>query len=217
MSSNPTTHDEKLARLFEGSDLEYDFEKGTIHNRTDNRIIWLSSDIVKGIFRALDEEAGEARGLIMKNCGRVWGRSVVKTLDRELASQGHEGQGELSVQNFIALLRAFFSKTGWGLIDVDLSKASPHGYIEVLLKNSFFSHVMNELSGTVDHLLAGVFEVVFSNISGQDLMCLEIASVNTGEKVGRFLLSARSRIEEIEEWVEEGRSPEAIVAKLETP
>lgn len=215
MAITETTDSDKFAQLFEGSDLEYDFEKGTIYNPTQNRIIWLSSDIVKGIFRALEEEAGEARGLIMKNCGRVWGKSVVKTLDRELSNGGHENQGELSVENFLRLLKQFFSKTGWGLVEVNLEKAASFGYIEVSLRNSFFSHVMSDLGGTVDHLLAGVFEAIFSRISGHDLMCLEISSVNTGAKTGHFILSARERIEDLEEMVEEGKSPNDILAKLE--
>lgn len=205
-----------LNRFFDEGGFKYDLEKGTIHNPGQTRVLWLSADTVRGIYLALHEEAGPAWKLILKNCGRFWGKKVAQNLDRELSLLAQTRQADLAVPVYLQLVEAYFRQHGWGVLELDLEDAVAHGVIEARLHHSFFAEVLDEVNEPVDQLIAGILEALFSHISGQPVGCLEIASERTGADCGCFILSGEERIFDLEELVEAQAAPEDIRAKLKS-
>jgi predicted hydrocarbon binding protein len=203
-----------LERFFGHESNRYDLAAGTAWNAAGGRVIYLVSDVVRGIHQALLHEAGPAWRLILKNCGTLWGRRVARHLERELGLMFNTTPGDLPVAEYIRLVEGYFSAHGWGLLRLDLSRAEPHGIITAKLENSLFSEVLEEETGRVDFLVAGILRSLFTHISGQDLDCQEIASARAGAPHGIFVITAAKRLDPLEERIEKGDPADQILAAL---
>jgi uncharacterized protein len=204
-----------LEALFDDAQrLRWDLRAGTIRGRTDDRSLFLSADIIRGIHQALQHEAGEAWGIILYACGKRWGARLWKQLDAELQTAQGTRPVDLDVDGFVAWIERYFAVHGWGRLELHLDDAVSHGIVRATLHNSLFSAVLEDLDEPVDHLVAGLLAAVFSAVADRDLGCIETASANKGAPAGVFLVSAAERIEALEEAVEEGRDAEAILEQL---
>ena len=203
-----------LERFFSQDSNRYDLSAGTAYNAAGSRVIYLSTDVVKGIHQALVEETGPAWRLILKNCGTLWGRRVAKHLDHELGLIFNVNPAELPVAEYLKLVEGYFSTHGWGLMKLDLSKAESHGVITATLENSLFSEVLDQETSRVDYLVAGVLRSLITHIAGHDLDCHEIASTRSGSPHGFFAITAASRLEALESRIEKGESADTLLASL---
>jgi predicted hydrocarbon binding protein len=203
-----------LERFFSHDSNRYDLAAGTAHNAAGSRVIYLSTDVVKGIHQALVDEAGPAWRLILKNCGTLWGRRVARHLDHELGLMFNTTPADLPVAEYLKLVEGYFSAHGWGLLALDLSKAESHGVITATLENSLFSEVLDQETSRVDFLIAGVLRTLFTHIAGQDLDCQEIASTRGGAPRGLFAITAAARLDALESRIEKGEPAHTLLASL---
>lgn len=203
-----------LERFLSQETNRYDLLAGTAYNAAGSRIIYLSADVVKGIHQALLNETGPAWRLILKNCGILWGRRVALHLERELGLMFNANPSDLPVAEYLRLVEGYFSAHGWGLLQLDLSRAESRGIITATLDNSLFSEVLDDESSRVDFLVAGILRSLFVHISGQELDCQEIASARAGAPRGMFVITSAARLEKVETRIENGEPADQVLAAL---
>ena len=213
-TSNDIVSTLDLERFFSHDANRYDLLAGTAYNAAGSRVIYLSADVVKGIHLALLNETGPAWRLILKNCGILWGRRVAQHLERELSLMFNASPSDLPVAEYLRLVEGYFCAHGWGLLKLDLSRAESHGVITASLENSLFSEVLDEETGRVDFLVAGILRSLFAHISGQELDCQEIASTRAGASHGLFVITAAKRLDSLEERIEKGEPADQVLAAL---
>lgn len=199
-----------LDNFFGAEKLRYDLVDGTVFNPVQTRQIYLSSDLLRGIYLALKEEAGPAWAAILKNCGRIWGGRVVRNLEREFQFIQQMNPGELPMSAFVGLMERYFGAHGWGRVTIEMDDALSHGIVSVRLHNSLLASVIEEEDGPVDSLIAGILQGIFSHYSGQPLDCSEIACVRQGYKSCWLVVSHEDRIAELPETGD----PEKIYSQL---
>jgi len=206
--------DAVLAQIFGSSDLSFDLAEGTVRGYKQVRVIYLSEDIIRGVYEALVHETGEAWTLIMKTAGTSWGRRTAKLLDFQIQELSPQGASKLPVSDYFNLLQAYYQLHGWGHADFDLSKARSNGLIRVRFVDSIFVKALSDLSEPVDHMVGGMLTGMFSGVSKVNLDCIEIASPLLGSPHTEFAISSPRRIEEIATLVEERIPAEEICEQL---
>lgn len=188
-----------LNLMFAADYCDYDLEGGKVTGTTD-RVIYLSSDLIIGIYEALNYEAGEAWGLIFNNCGYLWGKHEISRLKKELPIRIQQDLEQLPVTDFVALIESYFSKQGWGKVKIHLDDAEQYGIVRVNLKNSLFDANLNQVSGSVNYMIAGLLQAFFEDISQTSLGCLETSWQRNGDKSNcDLLISGSARISTLQE------------------
>ncbi|GAB5561963.1 MAG: hypothetical protein SynsKO_36100 [Synoicihabitans sp.] len=202
-----------LDQFFEESGFSYDLTAGTVNNGASRRIIYVSSDLMRGIYQALHEETADAWKIIFQNCGRTWGKRVAETIDKELVGSGRTAQAELPLDGYTRFIEAYFYQHGWGALKMDLSHAANHGLVVATLENSYFVEVLNDVDDQVDSLLAGILQGFLEHISGAQLGCTEIGCARRGEAHCTFAITDQGRLDAIDSKVG-STAPEQIINEL---
>lgn len=180
---------------------EYDLEGGKVTSATD-RVIYLSSDLIIGIYEALKYEAGEAWGLIFTNCGYLWGKREINRFKKELQIRIKEDIEQLSVTDFSTLIENYFSKQGWGKVKIHLDDADQYGIIRVNIQNSLFDANLGHVTGSVNYMIAGLLRAFFEYISQATLGCVETTWQRDGNKSNcDLLISGSVRIATLQEQI----------------
>ncbi|MGZ8218415.1 hypothetical protein [Methylomagnum sp.] len=200
---------EALEKLFSDAAYQFDLAEGTIAGLSE-RVIYLTEDLILGIYQALTDEAGEAWGIILKSSGYLWGQRLALVLEKKTRAQFNRELGELAVEDYLALLEAYFAQHGWGRLKLWLDDAEPYGIVRASLGHSLFAASLRRDGEPVDFLVAGMLRALFERISNQPLDCLQVTWAGTGE----FLISAPDRIEAIASLVPEFRTVEDALARL---
>lgn len=183
-----------LNLLFAADQCDYDLEGGKVSG-TNERVIFLSSDLIRGIYQALNYEAGEAWGLIFNNCGYLWGKFEAERLKKALQIRIQQEIEQLSVTDFVLLIESYFCKQGWGRVKIHLDDAEQYGIIRINLKNSLFDANLEEIDGPVNFMIAGLLKAFFEHISHSELDCMETSWQRNADKSNAdFLLSGKERI-----------------------
>jgi len=204
-----------LDRLFGEQSYAFDLYEGTVVNAADTRIIYLSADIIRGIYEALNFEAGDAWRIILKTCGTLWGQRMARSMEREVTALTSREWQQFSVSEYVDLLEGYFSRHGWGKAKIHLEDAASHGIIRMSMTHSLFATALNHVEGPVDYMVAGMLKGLFEAISGQTLDALEVQSPRRDAAPScEFLVSAVDRIAAIEPLVGEGLPLEEILDRL---
>lgn len=204
-----------LNQLFDDSSLNFDLKNGTVTSTTDVRIIYLSTDIIRGIYDVLKYETGEAWSLILKNSGIIWGERISTSLDKELQAAANQKVGQMNVDSFVHLLESYFANHGWGKMRIHLDDAESNGIVRASLKNSIFAETLKHLNSPIEFMIAGMLQGVFSAISGHELSCLQVSYETTGTESSEFLISAKSRIDSFEQsGFAQELTPDEALARL---
>lgn len=214
ISTSRVYQDLGLDRIFDDHAFTTDLVAGKVMNPAHNRILYLSEDIIRGIYEALVEETGPAWKLILYNCGLLWGQRLVKRVDREMNDLCQTSFSKLPLSAFLQFVENYFAAHGWGQLSIDVRLTQEHGVIRLQLDNSFCAQVLQDVDDFADPLVAGTLAALFTYISGRDLTCLQITSPTMGEETSEFVISTPERIESVEEEVERGVLVDELVAKL---
>ncbi|PTQ86570.1 hypothetical protein [Agitococcus lubricus] len=202
-------------QLFGDASQNFDLYEGTIFSPANHRIVYLSADIIRGIYEALNYEAGEAWRVILKNCGLRWGKRIATSFDKELRTIANRRLDTLTVNEYLNLLESYFSMHGWGKLSINLGEAERYGIVSCLLTHSIFSSVLHNVEGTVNCLIEGMLQGIFSGISNHELMCLEIISAAQIEPAENyFILTANERLSPLEDDINNGLSVEDVMYRL---
>ena len=210
-AGSTATHPEKivpqvLAAMFGADAYGYDMKEGTVVSTTGTRVLYLSADLVRGIYQTLEYETGEAWQLILKSCGYIWGKRVSVSLGKELGVMIQDSLENLPVQDYLSLIESYFASHGWGRAVINIDDAQSHGMVRVSLKNSLFVHALHDVvDGRVDYMIAGMLRGLFEAISGRALDCVQVCCERSNPtQASEFLISAGSRIQSLEASLDNG-------------
>ncbi len=198
-------------RLFGHHTCHFDLVEGVVFSPAQVRIIYLSEDIIRGIYDALVFEAGEAWTVIMTTCGQLWGQRVTSSLKRELMTLDRP-LDSLTVDHYIALLEGYFSHHGWGRLTFDLARAETLGVVQAKLQQSLFRQSLDHVEGPVDYMVAGMLQGLFGAISQQTLQAVEFLDART--HTSEFLISAPERMEPLVEFAQDGGDVHEALQRL---
>jgi hypothetical protein len=203
-----------LEKLFAQDRLLSDLRQGELWNPAKTRLALLSTDLLAGIYRALQEEAGPAWSLIFKSCGRIWGRRVAQRLDRECQTISGQGLASMNVETFLKFVENYFAFHGWGVVNIDISKTAQAGIVEASLDHSVFLEIVDDPEQMSDSLIAGVLASLFGFMSGHELDSLQTEDARFGAERSRFIISDPKRIEAVEPTIGEGATHEQIIEQI---
>lgn len=205
---------DRLEEVVSHTACTFDLYEGTVVDPTGTRVIFLCTDILRGIQGALAYEAGPAWKLVLKRCGLMWGKRMFRTLNQQAQTVANRRIDKLSVSAFLEQFEAMLNYGGWGVIEFDLEPASRHGYIKARLRHSIFADALSELNESVDYMMAGMLGGLFSEIARADLDGVEASSPLTGGDGSLFLISSASRIAELEDLQDGGYESDEFERRL---
>jgi uncharacterized protein len=214
--TNRKLEDKVFEKLLGESGYFYDLKEGTVVNHNGTRMIYLSSDIIRGIYEALYIEAGDAWKLILSNCGYRWGKQLYDGFNKELQIMSQTTLENLTVSEFVDFIENYFNQHGWGKIKIHLDDASAYGIIRVSMTYSLFADTLGHLRDRVDFMIAGMLKGLFEKVSGQTVDCLEIkCSARGGAPSCEFVITGQNRIRLLEPLIEnDDPSLEKLLAQL---
>jgi len=201
-------------RLFGDSGYHYDLVAGTVTNPANIRVIYFSTDILRGIYDALEYEAGGAWRIILHSCGYLWGKNVFNILEKEFKAIAGGELRRQTVGDYLCLLEQYFSLHGWGKLNIVLDDAPQYGIVRASLEYSLFADALGHVNEPVDAMIAGMLRGFFEKISGQSLGCVEAACVRQGAARCEFLISGAERLRAIEDLLNQNIPLEAVLAHL---
>lgn len=204
----------QLDRLLDDDGFQFDLRQGVFYNPAGTRCCLLSTDLLRGVYLALLEEAGEAWTVIFKNCGRIWGERLARRLDNEFRSLFQTELGDLPVDRFIECMREYFAFHGWGELIIKTEQTAERGYVEASFRDSIFLEVIEESEVMVDWLMSGILASLFSYLSGQSLDALQTACPSQGAATSLFLISAPERVEAALEKLGQGASHQELTVTI---
>ena len=205
-----------LDQIFDLDNFVADLREGVMTNETKGRVCLLSTDLLGGVYNALLAESGPAWGLLMKNCGRVWGQRLARKLLKETELTLGKSYVELPLEEYLLFVTRYFSFHGWGLLELDISQTQSRGIVEAKLRHSIFAEVIKEKKEQemVNHMISGILASFFSFVSGQDLDCIQTQCSSCQKSESLFLVSSLERVEEVEELVESGADHQEVLEKI---
>lgn len=192
----------------------FDTDRGTISDWNDSRNILVSENFIIGLIAGLQEEVGDASGVVMYNIGQQWGKEDASFFRSWfLKEYGYENFSQL---NLMYVLEAWwwpFISQGWGNWEVDMSDQK-NGFMFINIFDSAVARTLGDVGKPVCHLYAGLFAGFFTNLVKKELDCIEIQCYAMGETYCKFLLGKKDRIDAATFWHNEGATARDIEKRL---
>lgn len=198
-----------------GAYVQGDLELGTLSNRRGNRLVAIPEHLVRGIEAGLVQEIGKATPLVLQRCGRHWGQHLFARLAEELAEYYGKPLADLTMQEFIYCLTRCWQVHGWGQLHLDWSY-SAQGLILVSIYNSPWVRPHIGTGQPAAHVEVGLLEVLFRQLTGREVQCVQIACVSLGHGMNQFLIGLPERLQPVVDWVQSGMDTATILQRLAT-
>ncbi|APB32791.1 4-vinyl reductase 4VR [Gloeomargarita lithophora Alchichica-D10] len=196
-----------------GAYVQGDLELGTLSNRRGNRLLAFPEFLVQGIYGGLEQEIGKATPLVLQSCGRHWGQHLFARLAEELAEYYGKPLADLTMQELVYCLTRCWQVHGWGQLQLDWSYSSC-GVILVQTHNSPWVKPNSGTSQPSAQVEVGLLEVLFRQLTGQEVQCVQIACISQGHGLNQFLIGLPERLEPVAAWVQSGMDAATILNRL---
>jgi uncharacterized protein len=193
--------------------LQGDFEAGMLENRAGNRLIALPETLIQSIYASMDQELGQASGLVLFNCGRWWGKNFYNRFIEEVSKYYQKPVKNMSMIELIQCLKECWKSHGWGTIDLDISYHQK-GFLVIKNCDSPFAENAPQTNQPMCYVEAGILAAFFSQISGQNLHCVQTNCESMGAKSNLFIIGLEERLKPVITWVTEGQNHEQIMKNL---
>lgn len=190
-----------------------DFELGLIENRQGARLIALPEVLIRAIYSSLEQETGQAAGLVLYNCGRWWGKSFYRRFNEELSDYYNRPLAEMEMIELVQSLKQCWKTHGWGMIDLDFNYYQK-GFLVVKIENSPFVQSGLEIKTPICFAEAGILAAFFSELTGEELESVQTQCESLGLESNYFILGLSERINPIKTWVEEGQNHDKIIENI---
>lgn len=208
--------EEKLPGNYYAADayIQGDFESGLIENRRGDRLMALPETLIHGMYVGLEEELGQASGLVLFNCGRWWGKNFYTRFVEEVSEYYDTPLAQLEMVELLECLKQCWKTYGWGTFELDVSYYQ-QGFLVVKLNHSAFAEFVPEGNDQPTcHLEAGVLSAFFSQLTGQELHCIQTACESQGSDSNYFVVGLKQRLQSASAWLEEGQDHRTIMKRL---
>ncbi len=187
---------------------------GTISDWNDSRNILVSENFIIGLIAGLEEEVGDASGVVMYNIGQQWGQEDAQFFRSWfLKEYGYEDFSQLNLMYVLETWWWPFISQGWGNWEVDMNDQK-NGFMFINIFDSAVARTLGDVGKPVCHLYAGLFAGFFTSLIKKELGCIEIQCYAMGETYCKFLLGKKERIDAASFWHNEGATAKDIEKKL---
>ncbi|WP_107668256.1 V4R domain-containing protein [Cyanothece sp. BG0011] len=193
--------------------LQGDFEFGLLENRSGSRLLALPQPLLEALYVTLEDELGAGSSVALFSCGRWWGKNFYQRFADELGEYYGKPLAEIEMIQFIQSLKQCWKTHGWGTLDIDL-KYYQNGFLIPKIVNSPFAQFAPKNLRFMCFLEAGILSAFFSQLTGEDLDCIQTNCESMGANSNRFVIGLAERIKPIKTWLEEGYNHETIMELL---
>ncbi len=190
-------------------------DTGSIQDWNEGRNILTSEDFIIGLIEGLEEEVGNASGMVMYQIGKQWGFRDAAFFEKWFKNE-YTYATDLTVLNLSFVLEAWwwpFTTQGWGNWDIDLSEQK-NGFMFVNIYDSAVARTLGDVGKPVCHIYAGLMAGFFTSLINKQLCCIEIQCYSMGETYCKFLLGKQERIDAATFWQQEGATAKDIEKRL---
>lgn len=190
-----------------------DFELGLLETRNGSRLIALPEVFLQGVFAGLEEELGQASGIVLYNCGRWWGKSFYRRFIHEVSDYYEKPLAQMEMAEFLSCFKQCWKTHGWGVIDFNFDYY-PQGFILAKTVNSAMAENATQGKGFACQLEAGVLSAFFSQLTGEELACVQTSCESLGAEANHFVIGLGERVKLANAWLEEGHDHPTIMERL---
>ncbi|NET32550.1 MAG: 4-vinyl reductase [Cyanothece sp. SIO1E1] len=190
-----------------------DLERGLIENRRGDRLLALPQLLIQSIYAGLDAEIGQAASLVLFNCGQWWGKNFYTRFHEEVSTYYGHALSEMAMVEFSQCLQQYWKTLGWGSLELDFSYQQ-QGFIVVKTIASLFAQEAPLGDKPGCFLEAGVLSAFFSQLTGQQLHCVQTTCESLESDCNHFVLGLSERLKPIDAWIEEGHDHITIMDRL---
>jgi hypothetical protein len=193
--------------------IQSDIEFGLLENRQGARLIALPEVMLQGIYQGIEQELGPAMGVVLFNCGRWWGKNFYRRFAEEVSDYYEKPLAQMEMIEFLQCWKQCWKTHGWGTIDLDMSYYQ-QGFMVAQVKNSAFAQMGLSFKRPMCFVEAGILSAFFSQLTGENLHCVQTACESLGAEYNYFILGLSKRLKPAEAWVEEQQDHETIMKRL---
>ena len=190
-----------------------EIEFGLLESRMGSRMMALPDTFLKAIDTVLEEEIGRAKYLVKGKCGHWWGKSFYRRFTSEMSEYYQKPLTSMPMIDFLQCLRQCWKTYGWGTIDLD-ADAYQQGFLVVKIWNSYSASTKPKKSEPVCAMESGFLAGFFSQLTGQDLICVQTACESRGDECNYFILGLQDRVKVASTLLEEGHDHATIMQRL---
>jgi predicted hydrocarbon binding protein len=188
-------------------------ELGLLENRRGDRLLAIPNPMLQAIYAGLDKETGQASKMVLYNCGRWWGKNFYARFCEELNDYHNQPLANLSMAEFLLSLQQCWKTHGWGQIKLDTAYRD-QGFLCIETWHSPFTAVAPQTQTPSGDLERGILEIFFTQLTGQELRCVQTSCTSKGDDCNRFVLSLEKRLQAVEGMVASGQSHQNIMQNL---
>lgn len=192
---------------------DLDVRAGVMRNRFGAKCCSLSGHFLRGLYVALQHEAGPAWRSILRHCGESWGTRFAQRFLREVGQFYGQSLEEMSMLRFDALVRECFAVHGWGRMQTDFSRLDA-GVIQIEVANPVMSEALGIAEARTEVLLEGVLKSLFREVTDQPLECYETQSAALGATSSIFILAHEKRMAAVPGLIEAGETHATILERV---
>ena len=190
-----------------------DFELGLLETRQGARLISLPDTFIQGMFAGLTEELGQASGIVLYNCGVWWGKNFYRRFLEEVSNYYETSLAQMEMAQFISCFKQCWKTHGWGVVNFNFDYY-PQGFICVNSINSPFAENAEPQQEPSCYLEAGVLSAFFSQLTGQELGCVQTSCESLNHESNQFIIGLEERLKVTKSYLEQGHSHEKIMELL---
>jgi uncharacterized protein len=194
-----------------------DFELGLLENRQGNRLIALPDTLLQALYSSLEDEVGASAGLVMFQCGHWWGKYFYRRFAEEISTHYGKPLADMEMVEFLQCLKQCWKTYGWGNLNLDFNHYA-QGFIVATVQNSAFAEVRKREEKAAErptcYAEAGLLSTFFSQLTGQELHCVQTACEAMGAPQNTFILGLAERLKVAEACVEEQQDHDTIMMRL---
>ncbi|MGI0482942.1 V4R domain-containing protein [Geminocystis sp. CENA526] len=190
-----------------------DFELGLLETRLGSRLIALPEVFLQGVYAGLDEEIGQATGVVLYNCGRWWGKSFYRRFLQEVSEYYEMPLAQMEMAQFLSCLKQCWKTHGWGVIEFSFDYYS-QGFIVASTTNSPFAQAAPQNKGFACQPEAGILSAFFSQLTGEELDCVQTSCESMGASDNCFIIGLKQRVELAKTFSEEGHDHDTILDRI---
>jgi predicted hydrocarbon binding protein len=207
--------DQKLPGNYFASDLYVrgSLELGLLENRRGDRLLAIPEPFLKAIYAGLEKETGQASSMVLYNCGRWWGKNFYARFCEELSDYYRKPLADLSMAEFLQSLQQCWQTHGWGQFHLDTTYRE-RGFLVVEIWHSPFTAYAPKSDKPSGSLERGILEVMFSQLTGRELKCIQTSCDSKGDDCSRFIVGLEKRLQAAEGMANAGQAHQTIMQTL---
>ena len=191
-----------------------DFELGLLETRQGARLISLPEVFIEGVFAGLNEDVGQATGVVLYNCGRWWGKNFYRRFLEDTSEYYETSLAQMEMAQFLSCFKQCWKTHGWGVISFNFDYY-PQGFIVASTVNSPFAQAAPKNQELSCQLEAGILSAFFSQLTGEeDLTCVQTSCESLGAEANSFIIGLEERLKVTKTWLEEGHDHAKIMELL---